>query len=49
VTGAALLDHADLDKLDADALAAIENAVVASRAAARPAPENVLDNVYISY
>lgn len=49
VTGAALLDDADLDKLDADALGAIESAVQASRAAARPAPENVLDNVYISY
>lgn len=49
VGGAALLDEADLDGLDAEALAAIENAVTASRAAARPAPENVLDNVYISY
>lgn len=49
VSGAALLDEADLDGLDADALQQIENAVTASRAAARPAPENVLDNVYISY
>ncbi len=49
VSGAALLDEADLDSLDADALSAIENAVTASRAAARPQPENVLDNVYISY
>ncbi|MBB4858377.1 pyruvate dehydrogenase E1 component alpha subunit [Novosphingobium chloroacetimidivorans] len=49
VGGAALLDEADLDVLDADALQQIENAVAASRAAARPSPENVLDNVYISY
>ncbi|WP_394658318.1 thiamine pyrophosphate-dependent dehydrogenase E1 component subunit alpha [uncultured Novosphingobium sp.] len=49
VSGAALLDEADLDSLDTDALSAIENAVTASRAAARPQPENVLDNVYISY
>lgn len=49
VTGAKLLDDTALDAIDADALAAIENAVQASRAAPRPAPENVLDNVYISY
>lgn len=49
VGGAKLLDEADLDGLDADALAAIEKAVTTSRAAARPSPENVLDNVYISY
>ncbi|MGF7155621.1 thiamine pyrophosphate-dependent dehydrogenase E1 component subunit alpha [Novosphingobium gossypii] len=49
VTGAALLDDAALDTIDTDALKAIEDAVAASRAAARPAPENVLDNVYISY
>lgn len=49
VTGAKLLDDADLDAIDADALSAIENAVQASRKAPRPAPENVLDNVYISY
>jgi len=49
VTGAALLDDADLDAVDADALQAIEDAVTAARAGARPSPENVLDNVYISY
>jgi len=49
VTGAKLLDDVDLDAIDAEALAAIETAVEESRAAPRPAPENVLDNVYISY
>ena len=49
VTGAGLLDDADLDAIDADALAAIENAVQASRAAPRPTAANVLENVYISY
>ena len=34
---------------DAEVLAAIEDAVVAARAAARPTPEDVLADVYISY
>jgi len=49
VTGAKLLTDADLDAVDTDALAAIESAVEASRAAARPGEENLLENVYISY
>lgn len=49
VTGAKLLAGEDLDAIDAEVLQAIEDAVQASRAAARPKPENVLDNVYISY
>ena len=49
VTGAGLLADADLDTLDADALAAIEAAVIAARAAARPTPEDVLADAYISY
>lgn len=49
VTGAKLLEDADLDAIDADALQAIENAVEESRKAPRPTAENVLDNVYISY
>jgi len=49
VTGAKLLTDEDLDSIDAEVLDAIDNAVRASRQAARPAPENVLDNVYISY
>jgi pyruvate dehydrogenase E1 component alpha subunit len=49
VTGAGLLSDEDLDRLDAEALDTIENAVQASRKAARPTAEAVLDNVYISY
>lgn len=49
VTGAKLLTDADLDAVDKDALEAIENAVVAARAAARPTPEDVLADVYIAY
>jgi pyruvate dehydrogenase E1 component alpha subunit len=49
VTGAGLLSDEDLDRLDAEALDAIENAVQASRKAARPVAEAVLENVYISY
>ncbi len=49
VTGAGLLSDADLDAVDEDALAAIESAVVAARAAARPTAEDVLADVYISY
>ena len=49
VTGAKLLSDEDLDTIDADALDAIETAVQEARRAPRPQPENVLDNVYISY
>jgi len=49
VTGAKLLSDEDLDTIDADALDAIETAVQEARKAPRPQPENVLDNVYISY
>jgi pyruvate dehydrogenase E1 component alpha subunit len=49
VTGAKLLSDVDLDAVDAEALAVIEDAVTASRGAARPSGENLLENVYISY
>ena len=49
VTSAGLLDHADLDGVDADVLDAIEAAVAAARAAERPTAEDVLADVYISY
>lgn len=49
VTGARLLSGEDLDKIDAEALEAIEAAVRGAREAPRPAAGNVLDNVYISY
>ena len=49
VTGAGLLDDADLDRLDSQALASIEAAVADARAAARPTPADVLADVYITY
>ena len=49
VTGAKLLSDEDLDKIDAEVLETIENAVQASRQAARPTAENLLENVYINY
>ncbi|WP_068071616.1 thiamine pyrophosphate-dependent dehydrogenase E1 component subunit alpha [Novosphingobium lentum] len=49
VTGAKLLDHADLDALDAEVLKAIDDAVDKARAADRPTPEDVLADVYIAY
>ncbi|MDE2619254.1 MAG: thiamine pyrophosphate-dependent dehydrogenase E1 component subunit alpha [Sphingomonadales bacterium] len=49
VTEAGLLTDADLDALDSAALDEIEQAVAASRAAARPTAEDVLTDVYISY
>ena len=49
VTGAGLLNDADLDTVDADALDAIEAAVAAARAAERPTADDVLTDVYIAY
>jgi hypothetical protein len=48
VTGAGLLDHADIDALDAHVMDTIEAASAAARAAARPTAEDVLADVYIS-
>ncbi|MEO0033756.1 MAG: hypothetical protein RIS94_3514 [Pseudomonadota bacterium] len=49
VTGAKLLNHEDLDALDAEVMAAIEEAVQQAKAAPRPTAEDVLTDVYISY
>ena len=49
VTGAGLLSHADIDALDAEVMAEIENAVMLARAADRPTADDVLTDVYISY
>lgn len=49
VTAAGLLTDADLDALDGDVLSQIDAAVADARAAARPTPEDVLADVYISY
>lgn len=49
VTAAKLLSGEDLDTVDEEVLAQIEQAVVDARAAPRPTPEDVLADVYISY
>lgn len=49
VTAAKLLSGEDLDTVDEDVLAQIEQAVADARAAPRPTPEEVLADVYISY
>jgi len=49
VTSAKLLTDEDLDTLDAEVLAEIENAVQAARAAERPTADDVLADVYIAY
>jgi pyruvate dehydrogenase E1 component alpha subunit len=49
VTEAALLDGADLDAIDADVTALIDDAVASARAAARSTPDQVTEDVYISY
>ncbi len=49
VTEAKLLEHADLDAVDADVMTLIEDSVTEARAAARPTTQDVLTDVYISY
>ena len=49
VTDAKLLKKADLDKIDDEVLALIDDAVAQSRAAPRPTAADVLTDVYISY
>ena len=49
VTEAKLLEGADLDKVDAEVMALIEEAVDEARKAPRPTATDVLTDVYISY
>ena len=49
VTGARLLGDDDLDQIDNEVMASIEDAVAQARAAARPTPADVLADVYIAY
>jgi len=49
VTEAKLLDAADLDAIDAEVMTLIDEAVSEARAAPRPAAEDVLSDVYVSY
>ena len=49
VTSASLLSDADIDAIDREVLALIDEVVIAARAAERPTAEDVLTDVYISY
>ena len=49
VEGAGLLDAAALDAIDAEVMGQIERATVEARAAPVPLPEDVLQDVYVSY
>jgi pyruvate dehydrogenase E1 component alpha subunit len=49
VTEAGLLEHGDLDAVDRDVLALIDEAVDEARKAERPTAEDVLLDVYINY
>ena len=44
-----LLDLADLDRIDAEVAALIDRCVAEARAAPPPEPEDVLEDVYVSY
>ncbi|MEO7688544.1 MAG: thiamine pyrophosphate-dependent dehydrogenase E1 component subunit alpha [Sphingomonas sp.] len=49
VTSASLLSDPDIDAVDREVLALIDEVVIAARAAERPTAEDVLTDVYISY
>lgn len=49
VTEAQVLSHAELDAIDAEVMALIEQAVVEAKAAPLPGPEQLLADVYVSY
>jgi TPP-dependent pyruvate/acetoin dehydrogenase alpha subunit len=49
VTEAALLDGADMDAIDAEVLALIEEAVVEAKADPQPDPASLYADVYVSY
>lgn len=49
VTEAGVLTEADLDAIDAEALALIDEAVVEALAAPEPTPDDLLTDVYVSY
>ncbi|MGE4410563.1 MAG: thiamine pyrophosphate-dependent dehydrogenase E1 component subunit alpha [Sphingobium sp.] len=49
VTDARLLEDTDLDRVDAEVTALIDEAVAASKAARRPTAADVTEDVYISY
>jgi TPP-dependent pyruvate/acetoin dehydrogenase alpha subunit len=48
-TGNGSLDDAQLDAIDSEVAAAVEASVVAAKAAAKPGPDDLLTDVYVSY
>jgi len=49
VTGAGLLDAADLDAIDSEALAQVDGAVAKAKVAPSPTAADLLTDVYVSY
>ncbi len=49
MTEAKLLEGAEIDTVDAEVMALIDRAVAEAKAAEKPRPEHVLEDVYISY
>jgi len=49
VEGASLLDKAELDKIDAEVLALIEDSVKKAKAAPKPTAADLMTDVYVSY
>ena len=49
VEGAKLLDASELNKIDADVMAQIENAVKKAKAAPKPTAADLMTDVYVSY
>lgn len=49
VTEARLLEHADIDRIDAEVATLIDEAVAEAREAPHPSPSAVTEDVYISY
>jgi acetoin:2,6-dichlorophenolindophenol oxidoreductase subunit alpha len=49
VTEASLLEHGDLDTINAEVTDLIDHAVASARSAPKPDPADVLTNVYVSY
>ena len=49
VTADGEVSHEELDAIDADVLALIDDAVAAAKAAPRPTAEQVVEDVYVNY
>jgi pyruvate dehydrogenase E1 component alpha subunit len=49
VTEAGVINKAEMEKIDKEALDLIEEAVVSAKAAPLPGPKDLLTDVYVSY